>query len=39
MNPNFEAIGLQSIFFLNNMGSLLIGFITYFIGLILMISS
>jgi hypothetical protein len=39
MNPNFEAIGLQSIFFLNNMGSLMIGFIAYFIGLIVMICS
>jgi uncharacterized membrane protein len=39
MNSNFEAIGLKSIFFLNNMGSLIIGFITYFIGLIVMICS
>jgi hypothetical protein len=37
INHNFEAIGLQSIFFLNNMGSLMIGFFTYFIGLIVMI--
>ena len=33
VNANFEAIGLQSIYFLNNMGSLLIGFMIYFVGL------
>ena len=36
INANFEALGFQSMFFLNNMGSLIIGFITYFIGLIAM---
>ena len=39
LNDNFEAIGLPSMFFLNNMGSLIIGFIIYFIGLIAMICS
>ena len=35
-NANFDAIGFGSMFFLNNMGSLLIGFAIYFIGLIVM---
>ena len=35
-NDNFDAIGFGSMFFLNNMGSLLIGFVFYFIGLIAM---
>jgi hypothetical protein len=33
-NANFRAIGFNSMFFLNNMGSLLIGFVFYFIGII-----
>ena len=33
-NANFNAIGFGSMFFLNNMGSLLIGFVIYLIGLI-----
>jgi hypothetical protein len=33
MNKNFEAIGFQSMYFMNNMGSLLIGFFIYFTGL------
>ncbi len=33
VNANFEAIGFQSIYFLNNMGSLLIGFLIYFAAL------
>ena len=34
VNANFEAIGFQSIYFLNNMGSLIIGFLIYFAALI-----
>ena len=33
-NANFDAIGFGSMFFLNNMGSLLIGFVIYLVGLI-----
>ena len=33
VNANFDAIGFKSIYFLNNMGSLLIGFMIYFAGL------
>jgi hypothetical protein len=32
-NENFAAIGFESIYFMNNMGSLLIGFLIYFLGL------
>jgi hypothetical protein len=31
-NENFEAIGFESVYFMNNMGSLLIGFLIYFAG-------
>ena len=34
LNANFEAIGFQSMHFLNNMGSLTIGFLIYFVGLL-----
>lgn len=34
MNANFEAIGFQSMYFLNNMGSLTIGFLIYLVGLL-----
>ena len=34
LNANFEAIGFQSMYFLNNMGSLTIGFLIYFVGLL-----
>ena len=39
MNANFEALGLESMYFLNNMGSLVIGFIAYLICLIAMLCS
>ena len=34
INANFYAIGFQSMYFLNNMGSLTIGFLIYFVGLL-----
>jgi hypothetical protein len=34
LNENFNAIGFESMYFLNNMGSLLIGFLIYFFGLL-----
>jgi hypothetical protein len=34
MNANFNAIGFESMYFLNNMGSLIIGFLIYFFGLL-----
>ena len=36
MNENFAAIGFNSMYFMNNMGSLIIGFLIYFVGLIVM---
>ena len=36
MSDNFAAIGFQSMYFMNNMGSLLIGFVIYFAGLLVM---
>jgi len=32
-NDNFDAIGFGSMFFMNNMGSLMIGFVIYFAGI------
>lgn len=36
INSNFDALGFNSMFFLNNMGSLMIGFLIYFVGLLVM---
>ncbi len=36
LNPNFEALGFGSLYFLNNMNSMLIGFLVYF-GMILLL--
>jgi hypothetical protein len=36
-NENFAAIGFESIYFMNNMGSLLIGFLIYFAGVLLIL--
>ena len=30
LNPNFEFLGFGSLYFLNNMNSMLIGFLVYF---------
>jgi hypothetical protein len=34
MNANFDALGFSSMYFLNNMGSLLIGFLIYLVGVL-----
>ena len=36
-NENFNAIGFGSMYFMNNMGSLLIGFLIYFAGILAML--
>ena len=36
LNPNFDALGFGSLYFLNNMNSMLIGFLFYF-GLIFLL--
>ena len=36
LNPNFEALGFGSLYYLNNMNSMLIGFLVYF-GMILLL--
>jgi len=35
-NPNFDSLGFNSMYFLNNMNSLLLGFILYFLLIILL---
>jgi len=37
MNRNFDALGFGSLYFLNNMNSMLIGFLLYF-GMILLLA-
>ena len=34
LTPNFEALGFGSMYFLNNMGAMILGFIIYFVGII-----
>lgn len=35
LNPNFDALGFDSMYFLNNLGTLLIGYIFYFLSILL----
>ena len=35
LNANFDALGFESMFFMNNLGTLLIGFIIYFMSIAL----
>ena len=37
LNPNFSALGFDSIYFLNNMNSMVIGFLSYFIMILLLL--
>jgi hypothetical protein len=37
LNPNFNALGFDSIYFLNNMNSMVIGFMSYFIMILLLL--
>jgi len=37
LNPNFEALGFSSLYFLNNMNSMIIGFLVYLVMILLLI--